>query len=542
MRKGGKDYEGELYDDDYYDDEYEEEEYYEEEEEYNNLKKKKNKQSQNQPVQKPQNSKIQKPQNQLTSDKKIQNPQIQNQKKEKNEKTENNPIELNNIKYPKISYKKIENSQNNSKNDINIVIIGHVDSGKSTLIGHLLYLLKEIDEKQIQNIQKLYKKTGTTQMHFAWATDERNDERERGVTVDIGYKNFKTKNKNVYAMDAPGHRDFIPNMITGTSIADAAILVIDSGKSAFDAGFFKNGQTKEHVILAKTLGVKQIICAINKLELFNWSKERFDYIVNQLNPFFLNVGFEENNIFFIPISGLTGDGLIEHIKDHANWYQGPCLIEAIDNLDSPLKNDDAPVRFIINDSGNNTINGMNGIFLFGKLECGILFEKTEYIILPNGIKTKIKTMNVNKEKVDFISSGQQAEILLTLDKNSNEEFKQGSVLCSVEYPIPVVSLFKCQVKTLDIKYPISIGQKLFLHLQSQKVQISIKKILTIYNEDNSVEKKNTIFIPKNFYADIVVECDNKICVELYKNIKALGRIALRAEGNTLAVGFVEEFL
>ena len=151
-------------------------------------------------------------------------------------------------------------------------------------------------------------------------------------------------------------------------------------------------------------------------------------------------------------------------------------------------------------------------------------------------------MNVNKEKVDFISSGQQAEILLTLDKNSNEEFKQGSVLCSVEYPIPVVSLFKCQVKTLDIKYPISIGQKLFLHLQSQKVQISIKKILKIYNEDNSVEKKNTIFIPKNFYADIVVECDNKICVELYKNIKALGRIALRAEGNTLAVGFVEEFL
>ena len=541
MRKGGNDYEDELYEDDYYDDEYEEDEYYEEEELYNNPKKK-NKQSQNQKVQKPQNQKNEKFQNQSTSDTKTQ--LSQNQKKEKTDKTDKTPIELNNIKYPKIPYKNIENikNENNTRNDINIVIIGHVDSGKSTLIGHLLYLLKEIDEKQIQNIQKLYKKTGTTQMHFAWATDERNDERERGVTVDIGYKTFKTKTKNVYAMDAPGHRDFIPNMITGTSIADAAILVIDSGKSAFDAGFFKNGQTKEHVILAKTLGVKQLICVINKLELFNWSKERFDYIVNQLNPFFLNLGFEENNIFFIPISGLTGDGLIEHIKDHANWYQGPCLIECIDNLDSPLKNDDAPVRFIINDSGNNIINGMNGISLFGKLECGILFEKTEYTILPNGIKTKIKTMNVNKEKVDFVKSGQQAEILLTLDKNTNEEFKQGSVLCSVDYPIPVVSLFKCQVKTLDIKYPISIGQKLFLHLQSQKVQISIKKILKIYNEDNSVEKKNTIFIPKNFYADIVVECDNKICVELYKNIKALGRIAIRAEGTTMAVGFVEEFL
>ena len=556
MRKGGNNYTDDLYDDDYYEDDYEEEDYdlEEEIEKPKNTKpqKKSNKAYENYPSQKP-NPKTN--QNQIQNQNKNQNQnQNQNQNKTQNQtqnqnisipkKTEKilSPSELNTLQYPKIDYtKKIEKDET-ERTDINIVIIGHVDSGKSTLIGHLLYLLKEISEKDIQNIKKQNKKSGKSQINYAWAADEREDERERGVTVDISYKNFKTKTKNIFAMDAPGHRDFIPNMITGTSLADAAILVIDSGKNSFDAGFFKNGQTKEHVILAKTLGVKQIICAVNKLELFNWSKERFDFIKNQLSSFLINVGFEENNIFFVPISALNGEGLIEHVKDHCNWYDGPCLIEAIDNLNNPLNENEAPVRFIINDSGNNSINGMNGITIFGKLECGMIFEKTDYLILPNNIKVKIKSINVNKEKSDFVNCGQQAELLLNLDKNTNEEIKQGSILCSVDYPVPYVNLFKSQIKTLDIKCPISIGQKLFLHLQGQKIQVTIKKILKIYNEDNSVEKKNTIFIPKNFYADVVLECENKIWVELFKNIKNLGRIALRAEGVTMAVGFVEEFL
>jgi len=286
MRKGRNNYEDELYEDDYYDDndDYnEEDDYYEEEEEYEY--KPKNSKKKN-----PVNIKAQKVT--TTTNKQPEPPkQETNQPPKKN--TELKSInDLNSMKYPKISYN-INNNKNNERNNINIVIIGHVDSGKSTLMGHLLYLLGEIDKKSIQNSSKAFKKTGTSQLRFAWATDEGTDERERGVTVDIAYKTFKTKTKNVTAMDAPGHRDFIPNMITGTSAADAAILVIDSGKQAFDAGFFNKGQTKEHAILAKTLGIKEIIVAVNKLELYNWNKERFYYIKNQIEPFLINLGFDE---------------------------------------------------------------------------------------------------------------------------------------------------------------------------------------------------------------------------------------------------------
>lgn len=410
-------------------------------------------------------------------------------------------------------------------------------------MGHLLFDLGEIDKKSLQNTQKGYKKTGTTQFHYAWATDEGTEERERGVTVDIGYKTFQTKTKNVTAMDAPGHRDFIPNMITGTSAADAAILVIDSGKSAFDSGFFQGGQTKEHAILAKTLGVKQIIVCVNKLELYNWNKERFDYIKAQIEPFLINIGFLEEDISFIPLSGLTGDNLTTKIDAKtAKWYTGNSLLEAIDALSAPQRASDIPVRFIVSDSNFGTVNGLQGFVIFGKVECGVVTTNTEYEIRPNGIKTKIRALSSSKQKVDYVSAGQTAELLLTLDKNSNEEIEVGSVLCSVQYPVPLMMKFKAQIKTLDLKTPISIGQKMFLHLQGQKVQSNIKKILKIYNDDNTTSKNNPIFIPKNFNAIVIIECERKICIELYNNIKQLGRIALRAEGETIAIGFVQEFL
>lgn len=441
-----------------------------------------------------------------------------------------------------ITYPNLAPSED-GKTDISIVVIGHVDSGKSTLMGHLLFDVGAVDKKTLQNAQKTYKKTGTTQFHYAWATDESTDERERGVTVDIAYKTFKTKTKNVNAMDAPGHRDFIPNMITGTCAADAAILVIDSGKSAFDSGFFQGGQTKEHAILAQTMGVTQIIVCVNKLELYNWNKERFEYIESQIKPFLMSIGFEEKKIILLPLSGLTGDNLTKKIEAKTGqWYEGPTLLEAIDGLESPMRLCDGPVRFVISDSGNSTVNNNQGIVLFGKLESGVVSEKTEYEIYPTGIKTKIRTMAVNKEKVFDVVAGQTAELLLTLDKNSTEEINQGFVLSSVQYPVPVVKKFKAQIKTLDLKAPISMGQKMFLHLQGQKIQVAVKRILKIYNDDNTTVKNNSIFIPKNFNAIVNLECDDYICAELYSNIKQLGRVVLRAEGQTLAVGFVVEFI
>lgn len=205
-------------------------------------------------------------------------------------------------------------------------------------------------------------------------------------------------------------------MISGTSAADAALLVIDSGLQAFNAGFFGGGQTREHALLAKTLGVSQLIVAINKLELFNWKKERYDEIVQELSKFLIEeLGFDEKRIKYIPVSGLTGDNLIKPISSkNANWYKGPTLEELIDNLEPPQRAIDAPVRFIINDISKN-ITGGQGLNLYGKLESGIISINTEYIILPSGNKEKIKSITLNKKNVQYIIPGQQAELILNVN-------------------------------------------------------------------------------------------------------------------------------
>ena len=584
MKKGKYNYEDELYDDDdYYDDDeddyYDDEDYEEEEEEKPKKNNKKNNNTKNNT--KSNQTKNQNNQNKNQNKSEKSNPSQKNSnslnisKKEsnvsslalspsssssfstiikENKKEEKQVIslaELNNMKsYPKIDYgKKFTEKDSNEKPTINLVIIGHVDSGKSTMIGHLLYLLNEIDKKEVHKNLKIKQGKGEQakeSLAFAFATDEASDERERGVTIDIAFKSFSTKTKNILALDAPGHQDFIPNMIAGTSAADAALLVIDSGLNSFSAGFYKEGQTKEHALLAKTLGVSQLIVAINKLEIFNWKKERYDEIVEILKKYLVEeLGFPEKNIKFFPVSGLTGDNLVKPISSaNAKWYDGPTLVELIDLLEPPQRAIDAPVRFVINDVSKNPVNGHQGINLYGKLETGIISVKSEYIILPSGKKETIKTIALNKKKVDFITPGQQAELLFSINKNAKEEYaiEPGNILSSEKFPIACIKKFKAHIKTYELKTPISLGQKMMFYLQGQKSQISIKKIERIFNEGSKVSKNNTRFIPKNFYADIIIESENKICGELFVLNKKLSTFALRINGETQAMGYITEYL
>lgn len=310
----------------------------------------------------------------------------------KNDKVKLSASELNSEIYPTIEYG-IE-QQSDSKVDISLVVIGHVDSGKSTLMGHLLYLQGEINDKTLAKYEKESKRVGKNTFHFAWALDEDTEERKRGVTVDIAHKYFETKNKKVAAMDAPGHKDFVPNMISGTSAADCALLIIDSNKNAFESGFFQGGQTKEHAVLAKTLGVKQLIVCINKLEIWNWSKERFDYIKAQLEPYLETLEFKSKDVTYIPISGLKGINLTTKPMQEVpelGWYEGNTLIESIDSIENPLRLNQAPVRFTISDAGQSIVNNLQGFSLYGRLEAGVVFEDKEYLVMPSNCKVKIRS-------------------------------------------------------------------------------------------------------------------------------------------------------
>jgi elongation factor 1-alpha len=231
------------------------------------------------------------------------------------------------------------------KTHINLVVIGHVDSGKSTTTGHLIYKCGGIDKRTIEKFEKEAAESGKGSFKYAWVMDKLKAERERGITIDIALWKFET-NKGVYTIiDAPGHRDFIKNMITGTSQADVAILMIASPSGEFEAGISKDGQTREHALLAFTMGVKQMIVCLNKMDdkSVNYSQDRYNEITKELKDYLKKIGYNPEKIDFIPISGWTGDNMIEK-SDLMKWYTGPCLIEALDLLVPPKRPKDKPLR------------------------------------------------------------------------------------------------------------------------------------------------------------------------------------------------------
>ncbi|KAK8561880.1 hypothetical protein V6N12_048936 [Hibiscus sabdariffa] len=253
---------------------------------------------------------------------------------------------------------------------INIVVIGHVDSGKSTTTGHLIYKLGGIDKRVIERFEKEAAEMNKRSFKYAWVLDKLKAERERGITIDIALWKFETTKYYCTVIDAPGHRDFIKNMITGTSQADCAVLIIDSTTGGFEAGISKDGQTREHALLAFTLGVKQMICCCNKMDATTpkYSKARYDEIVKEVSSYLKKVGYNPDKIPFVPISGFEGDNMIER-STNLDWYKGPTLLEALDQINEPKRPSDKPLRLPLQDVYK--IGGI-GTVPVGRVETGVL--------------------------------------------------------------------------------------------------------------------------------------------------------------------------
>jgi elongation factor 1-alpha len=253
---------------------------------------------------------------------------------------------------------------------INLVVIGHVDAGKSTTTGHLIYKCGGIDKRTIEKFEKEAKEIGKASFKYAWVLDKLKAERERGITIDIALWKFETSKYYFTIIDAPGHRDFIKNMITGTSQADVGILVIASGTGEFEAGIAKTGQTREHALLAYTLGVKQMIVVVNKMDdkSVNWSEARFTEIQNEVKNFLKKIGYNPDKIPFVPISGWLGDNMLER-STNMTWWKGPTLLEALDNIEPPKRPVDKPLRVPLQDVYK--IGGI-GTVPVGRVETGVL--------------------------------------------------------------------------------------------------------------------------------------------------------------------------
>ena len=426
------------------------------------------------------------------------------------------------------------------KTHINIVVIGHVDSGKSTSTGHLIYKCGGIDQRTIEKMEKEAELLGKSSFKYAWVLDKLKAERERGITINITLNKFETPHYHCTIIDAPGHRDFIKNMITGTSQADLAILMISSQAGEFEAGISKEGQTKEHALLAFTLGVRQLIVGINKMDhpSVNWGQARYEEIKKEASDFLKKTGYNPEKIDFVPFSGWTGDNLIEKTTQMA-WYKGPNLIEAVDKITPPSRPSDKPLRLPINDVYK--IGGV-GTVPVGRVETGVLKPGMMVVFTPSNLSTEVKSIEMHHEVLPEANPGDNVGFNI---KNINvKDLKRGYVTSdSKNDPAKECENFTAQVIVLNHPGQITNGYTPVLDCHTAHIACKFEEIhQKIDRRSGKVLEENPKFIKVGDCARIKIRPTKPMCVETFTEYPPLGRFAVRDMKNTVAVGVIKEVL
>jgi len=423
------------------------------------------------------------------------------------------------------------------KNHVNLVVIGHVDAGKSTTTGHLIYKCGGIDKRTIEKFEKEAADMGKGSFKYAWVLDKLKAERERGITIDIALWKFETKKFYFTIIDAPGHRDFIKNMITGTSQADVAILMIASPPGEFEAGYAKNGQTREHALLAFTLGVKQMIVCLNKMDekSTNYSEARYNEIKDELTKFLGKCGYKTEGIPFIPISGWTGDNMVER-SDKMPWYKGPILLEALDAIVPPKRPSDLPLRLPLQDVYK--IGGI-GTVPVGRVETGIIKPGMTVNFCPAQLQAEVKSVEMHHEQLESAEPGDN--VGFNIKNISVKDIKRGMVAGDVKNdpPLPTYN-FEAQVIVLDHPNRIMPGYTPVLDCHTSHIACRFHKLLSVINKRNGETlEEDPKFIKSGQAAMVEMIPSKPMCVEAFSKYAPLGRFAVRDMRKTVAVGVIK---
>ena len=410
------------------------------------------------------------------------------------------------------------------KPHMNLAVIGHIDHGKSTLVGRLLYETGTIPAHIIEKYKVEAEEKGKGSFAFAWVMDSLKEERERGITIDIAHKRFDTAKYYYTIVDCPGHRDFVKNMITGASQADAAILTVDAKDGVME-------QTKEHVFLATTLGINQLIIAVNKMDSVNYSEDRFNEVKEDVSALLKMVGYKLDGVNFIPTSALFGANISELSKD-TPWYKGPTILEGLDIFTAPEKPTGLPLRIPVQDA--YTISGI-GTVPVGRVETGTMKPGDKVSFMPSGATGEVKSIEMHHEEIAEAIPGDN--IGFNVRGIGKKDVRRGDVVGPASDPPTVADEFTAQIVVLQHPSAITAGYTPVFHCHTAQTActfLSIDKKLD--PRTGQVAEENPTFIKAGDAAIVTIKPTRPMVIEPYKDIPQLGRFAIRDMGATIAAG------
>jgi elongation factor 1-alpha len=412
------------------------------------------------------------------------------------------------------------------KQHMNLIFIGHVDHGKSTTVGRLLYDTGAISEQAMEKMKAEAAKYNKATFEFAFFMDELKEERERGITIDISHKDFKTAKYYFTIIDAPGHRDFVKNMITGASQADAAVLVVSAEQGP-------QTQTREHAFLAKVLGVSQLIVGINKMDSAGYDKAKYDDAKDKLSQMLKMIGYDLSKVPIIPYSAYTGEG-VSKPSDKMTWYTGPTLLAALDSLTVPPKPIDKPLRLPIQDV--YSISGF-GTVPVGRVETGVMKPGDQIIINPSGVKTDVKSIEMHHQQLEKAEPGDNVGFNIKgVDKKL---IHRGDVVGPASSPPTVADEFTAQIIVIDHPTAIAPGYSPVFHIHTVQMACTITEILEKKDpKTGATVQKNPEFIKTGDAAIVKIKPSKPLVIEKFSEFPQLGRFAIRDMGSTVAAGVV----
>ena len=425
------------------------------------------------------------------------------------------------------------------KDHVSIMFMGHVDAGKSTMGGNILYLTDSVDKRTVEKYEREAKDAGKQGWYLSWIMDTNKEERSDGKTIEVGRAYFETEKRRYTILDAPGHKMYVSEMIGGASQADVGVLVISARKGEYETGFEKGGQTREHALLAKTQGVNNLIVVVNKMDdpTVNWSEDRYKECTNKLLVFLKGIGFNKDDILCMPVSGFTGSGLKDRVKKDCSWYDGPSLLEALDNVKPVDRKINGPFMLPVSAKMKDM-----GLIVEGKIESGRVKKNQPLLLMPSKVKIEVGVIyNETEQECDQAFSGEQ--VRLKVKGVEEEEVNPGFVLCSVDRPVKTVWRFAAQIAIVELKSILSNGFSCVMHLHTAIEEVKFVELKhKLEKGTNRKSKKPPAFAKKGMKIIAILEASAPVCAETYGDYPQLGRFTLRDQGVTIAIGKITKLL